>query len=65
MLIQAGAEVDLVCDDMTPCMWAASAGFEDVLSILVHQGKADLNKIADDLNLYGSPMHMACLCNHT
>ena len=46
---------------MTPVQLAASQGDIDILNYLVHECKADLDKKGDDLNLFGSPMHMACL----
>ena len=49
---------------MTPVMWAASCGSPHILQYLCGQTNADLNKKADKDNIYGSPIHMACLCNN-
>ena len=46
---------------MTPVQLAASQGDLSILDYLVRECKADLDKKGDDLNLFGSPMHMACL----
>ena len=62
-LISAGADANLVCDNMTPCMWAASNGDIVILEYLLKESKADFSKVGDEKNLYGSPLHMACLCN--
>ena len=63
LLIKYGADVNEPADDMTPLMWAASCGNIDNLKLLC-ESDADLNKLANKENVYGSPIHMACLCNH-
>ena len=65
LLVAAGADVDRPCDSMTPCEWAACQGFKEILEYLARDGKAKLSAKGDDLNLYGSVLHIACLCNHT
>ena len=47
---------------MTPILLAASQGQNSIIDYLVKNG-GDLNKHGEELNIYGSPMHMACLCN--
>jgi len=47
---------------MTPILLAASQGQNSIIEYLVNAG-GDLNKKGEELNVYGSPMHMACLCN--
>ena len=64
LLVEAGADVDLPSDNMTPCQWAACQGYLETLQYLVRDAKASLTKGGDELNLYGSVMHIACLCNH-
>lgn len=64
LLVKGGADVDLACDNMTPCQWAASHGELEMLRYLVREAGASLTKPGDELNIYGSPMHLACLCDH-
>ena len=63
MLIKAGANVDLPCDNMTPCEWAACQGHLEILEYLARDGKAKLSANGDSLNIYGSVLHLACFSN--
>ena len=50
---------------MTPCEWAACQGHLDILQYLARDAKAKISANGDPLNLYGSVLHIACLCNQT
>jgi ankyrin repeat protein len=62
LLVAAGADLKDTCEEMTPCMWAATQADPSIIKYLCEETEADLNQIADDTNIYGSPMHLACLC---
>ena len=62
-LIEAGADIDLPADNMTPVQWAAFHASE-LLIFLVKKG-AKLSKKGDEMNLYGSVAHVACLADNT
>ena len=62
MLVEAGADLKQSCDDMTVIEWAATQNDPSIIKYLCEETDADINAIGDELNIYGSPMHLACLC---
>lgn len=64
MLVAAGADLKDNCDDMSVIEWAATQTDPTILKYFCEETDADIHAVGDELNIYGSPMHLACLCKH-
>ena len=49
---------------MTPAMWASAQGHLEIIQYLVREAGSSLTKHGDPQNIYGGPMHLACLVDN-